>query len=363
MMRAAFAIPGDIAAPTGGYRYGRELLARMGGHGVGLRHIALPGSFPHPCGHDLRLTAEALASLAAGEVLLVDGLAYGALPEDLCACLRNRVVALVHHPLALENGIAPAVAAALRTSETRALRHAAAVVATSRHTARILMDGYGVPAGRIAVAEPGTEPAPPATGSGGPGTAILAVGAVSVRKGYDLLMDALGPLRDQPWSLVVAGACDRDPAAHEAVRSAVARNGLGEHVTFAGAVSDAALARLYGLADLFVMPSLYEGYGMALAEAMVRGLPIVATTGGAAAETVPDGAALKVPPGDAAALRAALAGALGDAHLRRRLSQASRAAGQALPRWEDTARIVASAIRGVAGRVPFSDARQGAAPP
>jgi glycosyltransferase involved in cell wall biosynthesis len=97
------------------------------------------------------------------------------------------------------------------------------------------------------------------------------------------------------------------------------------------------------------MASLYEGYGMVLAEAMAHGLPIVTTTGGAAAETVPDGAALKVPPGDAAALKVAIAQAIGDRALRRSLADAAFAAGAALPRWDDTARIVAAVIRDVAG--------------
>ncbi len=96
------------------------------------------------------------------------------------------------------------------------------------------------------------------------------------------------------------------------------------------------------------MPSLYEGYGMALAEAMARGLPIVSTTGGAAAETVPEAAAIKVAPGDEDALAAAIHNLLADPALRSRMADASWTAGQKLPRWEDTARIIAGVIRGVA---------------
>ena len=118
-----------------------------------------------------------------------------------------------------------------------------------------------------------------------------------------------------------------------------------------GAVDEGRLADLYARADLFVTASLYEGYGMVLSEALARGLPIVTTTGGAAAETVPDRAALKVPPGDVSALATALGRAIGDATLRKQLADASWAAGQKLPRWEETARIVAGVIRSVAEEV------------
>lgn len=348
-VRAAFAIPGEIDSPTGGYRYDREVLGRAAGQGVDLTHMPLPGSFPFPTAADLAATAARLAGLYPDAVLLADGLAYGALPAAVLDVIAAPVVALVHHPLALESGLAAQAASHLAATERAALARARSVVVTSPMTARILASDYGVPTDRITVAVPGTDPAPRATGSGNAAPTILAVGAISARKGYEVLMEALGPLKSRDWTLVIAGATDRDPAAFASLRRAVGRNSLGGRVTFAGALSDEALGRLYGLADMFVMSSLYEGYGMVLAEAMAHGLPIVATTGGAAAETVPDGAALKVPPGDATALKAAIARVIGDPALRRSLADAAWAAGAALPRWDDTARIVAAVIRDVAG--------------
>jgi glycosyltransferase involved in cell wall biosynthesis len=177
---------------------------------------------------------------------------------------------------------------------------------------------------------------------------LLSIGAVSPRKGYDVLVRALTELKHLDWRATIAGATDRAPEATAGLRSAMATAGLAYRVRLAGTVPEAELETLYDAADLFVSPSLYEGYGMVLAEAMARGLPIVASTGGAAAETVADAAALKVPPGDVRALTEALRAAISDAGLRTRLAEASWRAGQALPRWRDTAQKLADVLREVA---------------
>ncbi|QCI64270.1 glycosyltransferase family 4 protein [Phreatobacter stygius] len=350
MTRAVFAIPGDLSLPTGGYRYDREVLARAAAHGLELGHLGLPGSFPFPDESALDITRTALASLAPQTVLLADGLAYGAFPEALCAAVTCPIAALVHHPLALESGLSPAAAAALKASETIALGHARAVIVPSPTTARILVDDYRVAAAKITIAEPGTARAARATGSGGTTTELLAVGAISPRKGYGVLVAALGQLKELDWHLTIAGATDRAPATVAELQASIDQAGLAGRIALAGAVDDGSLDKLYAAADLFVMPSLFEGYGMVLTEAMARGLPIVTTTGGAAAETVPDAAALKVPPADEAALRDALATALKDRGLRARLAEASWAAARALPTWDDTARVICEVLGNLAAR-------------
>ena len=168
------------------------------------------------------------------------------------------------------------------------------------------------------------------------------------RKACDILVRALAPLKDRDWRLTVAGPTDRSPEALAALHAAILETGLGDRITLAGPLSQEQLADQYASADAFVTASLYEGYGMVLAEAMARGLPIVCTTGGAAAETVPDDAAIKVSPGDERSLSLAVQRMLDDMDLRRRMADASWAAGQKLPRWEDTARIIAGVIEEVA---------------
>ena len=346
MTSAVFAIPGNIDLPTGGYIYDRRVLALLPGLGVTVRHLALPGSFPAPTAADLAETERLLAALPADGAVVIDGLAYGAMPAELVARVRAAIVALVHHPLCLEAGLPPARQRQLKDLETAALALARKVVTTSPTTARTLAADFAVPAHKITVAEPGTDPAPRATGTGSP-VQLLAVGAVVPRKAYDLLVRALSPLADSDWRLTMAGPTDRSAEALAALRAALLEGGLGHRVTLLGAVDQQRLAELYAKADIFVMSSLYEGYGMVLGEAMARGLPIVCTTGGAAAETAPDTAAIKVPPGDQAALTAAIGRLIDEPDLRARMADAAWAAAQGLPRWEDTARAIANVIKGL----------------
>jgi len=336
-----FAIPGDLSLPTGGYAYDRRLLREWRDMGVAARHLPLPGGFPNPSEAELSETGRALLAQSRDSVLLIDGLAYGAFPEGIAAGLAGRVVALVHHPLGLETGLTPAQATEFARRETAALRYAAAVVVTSETTKRLLVADFSVPAGRIVVAEPGVDPAERAVGSDGQSVELLAVGSLVPRKGYDVLIAALHGLADKPWLLTIVGADDRAPETTTALKAQIAASGLSERVRLAGALAPAELDAAYAGADLFVMPSLFEGYGMVLTEALARGLPILCTTGGAAAETAPDEAALKVPPGDVAALRAGLARLLDDGRERLRRADAAWQAAETLPRWRGTATIVA----------------------
>ncbi len=175
---------------------------------------------------------------------------------------------------------------------------------------------------------------------------LLAVGAISPRKGYDLLIAALAPIAGLHWTLSIAGPV-LDQAAFAALQRQVADAGLDGRVIFLGAMPEHELDALYRSADLFVMASHYEGYGMVLTEALARGLPIVTTRCGPGVDALPDAAAQKVPTGDAGELTGSIAYLMGDASARRRHADAAWAAAANLPRWDDTARIVAEVIRSV----------------
>ncbi len=352
MTSALFAIPGDLSSLTGGYGYDRRVLAGLPTCGVAAAHLPLPGGFPFPDAAAVTETLRLLAQAPADAVLLVDGLALGALPPAALGGLAAPLVALVHHPLGLESGLDPATACVLIDNERAVLGHVRHVIVTSPTTRDTLIADFGVAAERVSVAEPGTDPAPRFAGSGGDRLEILAIGSITPRKGHGVLIEALAGLVHLPWRLAIIGSPDRDAACAAALRAAIAAHGLEDRVTLAGEAPEAAIGAAYAGADLFVLPSLYEGYGMVLGEAIARGLPIVTTTGGAAAQTVPDAAALKVAPGDAPALREALRRAIADAALRARLADASWAAGQGLPRWRDAAQVIAHVLHSIAGAAP-----------
>lgn len=344
MIAAALAFAGDLDTPTGGYGYDRQLIARLPDHGVTALPLGLGDGFPFPNPARAAAALDRLAATAPGTVLLVDGLALGALPAEGLARLGRPLVGLVHHPLALEGDLAPEMAAALEAGERAALSTCAAVIAVSPETRRVLVSRYAVPPRAITLALPGTAPAERSAADGDP-PRLLAVGSLTPRKGHGVLLDALETLGDLDWRLAIAGPA-HDAATAAMLERRVAGRADGR-IRLAGPLDAARLDGLYAASDVLVHPAFYEGYGMVLAEALRRGLPIVCTTGGAAGETVPDAAGLKVPPGDAPALAAALRRVIGDPALRRRLADGAFTAGQRLPTWDETARIVAGVLAGV----------------
>lgn len=330
--------PGDPSTLTGGYIYNRRLLEALTARGWATRLHRLSSSFPTPTPLALEEARRVLASIPARRLVLVDGLALGGLAELLeREAQRLCLMALVHHPLAMETGLSAASAAALQQAERRALAAVRGVIVTSRATARALA-AYAVPASRIGVVEPGTDAALAARGSGAGALELLCVATLTPRKGHALLVEALSGLARHDWHLTCVGSLHRCPATVSALRRQISTLRLGERVRLLGEVDSATLARCYERADLFILASYHEGYGMALAEALARALPVVSTQAGAIPETVPAGAGLLVPPGDSRALAAALARLLREPGLRERLREGAASARSLLPDWEQAAR-------------------------
>ena len=344
MKRATFAIPGNLDTPTGGYAYDKRVIAELRSLGWQIDVLDLGDCFPKPNDAQRGAAREILAATSSDLPLVIDGLAYGVMPDIAIELAKtHRIVALVHHPLALETGLSAAEANVLQTSERDALKHAAAVVVTSPSTARLLCADYEVRPNAITVAVPGHDPVAQAAGSSDGTVWLLAVGSIVPRKGYDVLIAALAQLSDLPWHLTIAGDRTRDLRTAQALDAAIAQSNFATRVTLLGSLSDAELAGAYCASDIFVQASRFEGYGMAAASALAHGLPIVATDGGALGATV-GGAALIVPPNNVDALAGALRRMISDPAERERRRTASQAAGRNLQSWQQTAQQFASAL-------------------
>lgn len=347
-MRIAFLLPAPFDSVSGGYRYDQRIVAGLRQLGHEVEVVELPGQHPLPDAVALEGAKAALARLPEEARLVVDGLglpAFAPLVEELA---RRRALGLIHHPTALEHGRPGEVRDALREAERQLFPRLARLVATSPLTAQRLPAEFGADAQRIGVVEPGTDPAPRSKGSGDDGCAILSVGALIPRKGHDVLLRALGTLPDLDWKLTIAGGV-RDKVHAEGLAALAEELGIANRVTFAGEVDDAALAKLWDGADLFALATHWEGYGMAAAEALARGVPVAITAGGAIAQVVPMEAGVVSPPGDVVSLGKAMRRVIYDAGLRADMAAAAWESGQRLPRWEDRAAAFAAELEKAAG--------------
>src|SRR3954454_6557508 len=187
----AFAVPGDLATPTGGYRYDRRIIEELRRLGWHVDVLDIGDCFPFPSASERAGAVEMLHDVPVGCPVVVDGLAFGTLPEAGSLQMRTPLVALVHQPLALASALSPAQVEAFHDSECAALAAASGVVATSGTTSRILIDDYGVPPENVSIVPPGNDPVPQARGSRDGVVRLVCVGSVVPGKGYDVLIAAL----------------------------------------------------------------------------------------------------------------------------------------------------------------------------
>ena len=339
------------ARPSGGNVYDRRVCNGLASRGWVVREHAVRGFWGRPDASSFAALAGILRSIPDDAVVLLDGLVASAAPDVLAPhAHRLRLVVLVHMPL----GHRPPADGAeeVRMHERKALSAAGRVVATSAWCRRRLLQLYQLSADRTHVAEPGVDPAELATGTGGGGS-LLCVAAVTLDKGHDVLLDALARNSDLSWHCGCVGPLGRDPAFVESLRRRALDAGLDERVEFPGPRTGVGLEGSYAAADLLVLASRTETYGMVVTEALAHGLPVVAAEVGGVAEALghaPGGTppGLLVPPGDAVALGDALRAWLVDAELRRRLRRSARERRESLSPWSTTTSVIAAVLAAAA---------------
>ena len=340
-------VSGDLTARTGGYVYDRHVVEGLRERGWAVDVQVLHDSFPRPTAAASLQAERAFNEIPDGTLTLVDSLVLGAIPEIIERHgTRLRIVALMHLPLAADVGLDDEIAFRFALAERRALGAVAAVIVTGRATLKLL-EGSLVPSSRVVVIEPGTDAAPLARGSGGTPIHLLCVATLNPGKGYEDLIGALAAMPSREWRLTCAGSLTRNPLTVERVQALIRDVGLDDLVSLAGELDGPALEALYDRSDVFVLATLRETYGMAVAEALAHGLPVVSTRTGAIPDLVGSDAGLLVPPGDVPALTDALAQVVRDAALRKRLAAGARRVRASLPQWDDMISKMANTLESI----------------
>ncbi len=338
-MASVFFIPEQAGATSGNLAYDRQMIdaLRRAGHDVQVRSIA----GRHPLPDDSAFASAKAAWNGIGSALaIIDSTCLPA-----CAGLElERAVGVLHPTISQRRALPEAARIRLAAMERDILPRLACIIAPSQAIADMLLADIPVAPQRVHLVEPGIGALARAHGSGGPGTALLATGTVAPHKDYDTLLRALARLPDLDWSLTINGALDRDPPYARMLATLAETLKIASRVHFAGRLQGDALEQAWDRADIFVQTSQWEGHGMAVANALKRGLPVATTRAGAAASLLPDTAGITVEPGDHAELSKALRRMIFDAALRRAMADAAFAAGAALPGWDEQARRFAAVL-------------------
>jgi glycosyltransferase involved in cell wall biosynthesis len=338
--------------PTGGNIYDRRVCAGLAEAGWDVLVTTVAAAWPLSGPGARADLARVVSAIPDGEIVLIDGLvASPAAALLLPHTGRIRMTVLLHMPLA--TALDAHDNASAQRSERAVLRSATGVVVTSEWTRQQVLTRYAIPARRVHVARPGVDrvaaPARPVRGR------LICVGVLGRHKGQDLLVEALADLAERDWRCVLAGPLDRDPDFVGQLQTRITHLGYGHRVRLAGVLTGAALSHAYTTADLLVAPSRSETYGMVVTEALAHGLPVIAAAVGGLPEALGHAAdgtrpGQLVPPGDPAALAAALGDWLGDERHRRRLRAAARQRRSTLRGWEQTTRDIANALAAHGGR-------------
>jgi glycosyltransferase involved in cell wall biosynthesis len=343
-----FVVPGSLETRTGGYAYDRKIIEGLRKNGWTVALIELSGSYSNPDEKALAHAEDRFAAIADGTLVIIDGLAFGVLPE-IAAKEHSRLnlVGLVHHPLADETGLGQSQRERLVISEAKSLGFAHQIIATSHFTFHRLVE-LGVGAEKTSVVEPGAIAAPLSKGRAGavPETPMrmLCPASYIPRKGHADLLRAMSGLKDLHWKLICVGNTRLEVGLYDKICALRDAHGLGAQVELRDEVKDGELDELYSTADLVVLASHYEGFGMVVTEAIARGLPVITTTGGALADTLPEGAGLASAPGDIETLEKNLRKVLTDDNSYARLVRGARTARASLSTWDEAVLAFADAL-------------------
>jgi len=322
-------VPGPLATISGGHTYDRRMADSLRALGHDVQVLELDGRLPDPDQAAIYAARTAWAALPAASKILIDGVALPA----FAGLPLHQVTGLIHHPAALETGLSEETAQRLHATEAAMFRDLPRLVVTSDQTKDRLVKDFGTPSDRISVIVPGIDDLTRSTGSAGPACQILSVGALIPRKGHDVLLHALSRLFDLDWELTLAGSTDRDPVHANGLRALAEDLNITRRVRFVDDVTEA----LWANADLFALTSYFEGYGIAIAEALRRGVPVAVTNVGAVPTLVDPEAGVVCAPGELDQISKSLRRLIFDSALRHDMAEVAWQSARSLPSWNEQA--------------------------
>ena len=337
-----FVVPGAIDEPervSGGNVYDRHVRDELRNTGWDVRMVVIEeesGPF----------ATRALSTVPDGALVLIDGLIAVRESAAMAAQSRRlRMIVLAHMVASLTPGFSadatdpadPADPADVVGRERAALQSADRVIATSEWTRSELVSRSLVHPHDVVTAHPGTDPAL-ATIASRTGGRLLCVGVVAPHKGQDVLLRALARLTEVgDWTCTFVGSLSTAPDFVAELRQIIRSERLVMRVNFAGTLAGQELDAAYGRADLVVAPSRTESFGMVVAEALARGIPVVASRVGGIPEALSrSGAGILIPADDPAALETALREWWASPALRTELATAAREATATVRSWSST---------------------------
>ncbi|WP_346927604.1 glycosyltransferase [uncultured Arthrobacter sp.] len=287
-LRLRLVVPGNVRHNSGGNVYNAALARELAVLGADVETCALDGGWPVGSAADRKRLAAllcddggaAVSTGAAQTVTIVDGLLACGAPDELAAAAAAGRPAwiLLHMPLD-DTGQGEA------GLEHRALRAAAGVICTSTSAASRIRARHGLDGIRVAL--PGTDPAALSAGSEPPH--LVAVAALLPNKDQSLLLAALAALTDLPWTASLVGSDTADPAYAAQLRDTVTQSGLQDRVRIPGELRGGALETEWAAADLSLLISQAETFGLVVTESIARGVPVVVRAGTGAVEALAAG--------------------------------------------------------------------------
>jgi glycosyltransferase involved in cell wall biosynthesis len=294
-MTIHFLTMGNIYSLTGGYLYNMRMIEGLEQKGYSVNIFGT--DWPWNIKSDLeKISLFHFEKLAVGSCIIIDSLVLARLRSVVEKfSTRLTFIGLIHLPVSYQYTYGEF--GRISHEELIALRQMKQLIVTGRFTYDLLWKA-GLNAARIRVVEPGTDQFPRKTHYKSVPSELLCIANYSAIKAHDILIRSLSRLASRDWTLHLYGDIGHDKEYSSGIYSLIEQLHLEKRVIMHGIAGRDEITAIFLLADLFVMPSLFESYGMALTESLAHGVPVLTTRTGNIPHTVPPGMGILVEPGN-----------------------------------------------------------------